>query len=358
MGRFIISRSAAGDRFILQSGNGQVLAVSKTYATLDACKKGIASLVVHAPIMPVRDLSAGEGGPNPKCEIVAAGKGFSYRVKAANGKVVITSVPYATKKACLRAVAMLRSGVADYEILFERQAGLVPLAMKMPAGVAAPRTPAKTDIPDGPQSTTTSVGTGVPDGPQSTTSSVGTGVPDGPRSATTSVGTGVPDGPQSTTSFVGTGVPDGPRSTTVSVVTDIPDGPQSATSFVGTDIPDGPQPTPNISAGLTYAPPILTEVTSDEPEFDDLPADGVIDLEERVGEPCADTALDGAQNGDIFMENPSQSPTPPTKKSTAPTPRLVRLQNAEPRAPRATAGKPQEVPQKRKGLFDILFKNK
>ena len=86
MGRFIISRTAAGERFLLQSTNGQVLAVSRIYATLDACKKGIASLIVHAPIMPVRDLTVGQGGPNPKCEIVASGTGFAYRVKAANGK--------------------------------------------------------------------------------------------------------------------------------------------------------------------------------------------------------------------------------------------------------------------------------
>ena len=70
MGKFIISRTAAGDRFILQTDRGYTLAVSRRYATLDACKKGIVSLIANAPTVPVRDLLSGERGPNPKFEIL------------------------------------------------------------------------------------------------------------------------------------------------------------------------------------------------------------------------------------------------------------------------------------------------
>lgn len=137
MGKFIISRSLAGDRFLLQSDHGQTLAVSRHYATLDACKKGIASLIVNAPVMPVRDATVGEYGPNPKFEIVAQENGFAFLVKSANGKSVINSPVYATKKACLRAIAMLRRGVCDCEILFHSKEGFTPLTMKAPVGAAA-----------------------------------------------------------------------------------------------------------------------------------------------------------------------------------------------------------------------------
>lgn len=137
MGQFIISRSAAGDRFSLRSDSGRILAVSRDYATLDACKKGIASLIVNAPVIPVLDATVGEYGRNPKFEIVVEGAGFAFLMKSANGKSVLTSPPYATKKACLRAIAMLRRGVSDYEILFYTGEGLTPLTMKPPRGAAA-----------------------------------------------------------------------------------------------------------------------------------------------------------------------------------------------------------------------------
>lgn len=41
MGQFIITRTPKGDRFQLKSDSGRTLAVSRHYATLDACKKGI-----------------------------------------------------------------------------------------------------------------------------------------------------------------------------------------------------------------------------------------------------------------------------------------------------------------------------
>ena len=130
MGRFILSRSATGERFLLQSDVGRVLCTSREYATLDACKKGIASLVRFAPTAPLVDGTVGERGANPKFEITAVGDGFAFELKSANGKSVIVSGAYATKKACLRAVSMLRSGVVGAEVFFSRPAGLQPLKMQ------------------------------------------------------------------------------------------------------------------------------------------------------------------------------------------------------------------------------------
>lgn len=124
MGCFIISRTPSGDRFLLQSEAGRTLVSSRDYATLDACKKGICSLVYYAPIAPVVDSAAGEYGPNPKFEITAdEGGALYYNMKSANGKSVVTDGPFATKKACLRAIAMLRTGVMNADVFFARPGG-------------------------------------------------------------------------------------------------------------------------------------------------------------------------------------------------------------------------------------------
>lgn len=148
MGRFIVSRTATGERFLLQSDAGRVLCTSREYATLDACKKGIASLVRFAPTAPLVDSTAGESGANPKFEITRAADGFVFELKAANGKSVILSGTYATKKACLRAVSMLRSGVAGAELFFSHPAGLQPLKMQaVPAAEKKPKMPKKPVLP-------------------------------------------------------------------------------------------------------------------------------------------------------------------------------------------------------------------
>lgn len=129
MGRFIVSRNALGVRFLLESDKGRTLAVSKEYATLDAAKKGICSLVYYAPIAPLVDVGAGEHAPNPKFEIFKENDTFAYALKSANGKSVITAAGFATRKACLRAVSMLRTGVLGAEVVFSNPAGLTPLTV-------------------------------------------------------------------------------------------------------------------------------------------------------------------------------------------------------------------------------------
>ena len=150
MGRFVISRNAAGVSFCLQAENGRRLAASRTYATLDACKKGIASLIANAPTVPLVDSTVGERAPNPKIEIVAVADGVGFVLKSANGKSVLTSPAYATKKACLRAVSMLRLGVQCAEVVLVQNAELVPVVMTAhmtAAGIAptAPVPPTKTE---------------------------------------------------------------------------------------------------------------------------------------------------------------------------------------------------------------------
>lgn len=134
MGCFVISQAATGVRFLLRSDAGQTLAISKNYASLDTCKKGIRSLITILPGAPVVNLTAGERGPNPKCEIDGEEGAYVYRYKSSNGKVVIESRPVQTEKAALRAIAMLKEAVQEPKMMFWQKEGYVPLKLGLPTG--------------------------------------------------------------------------------------------------------------------------------------------------------------------------------------------------------------------------------
>ena len=138
MGCFVISQTATGVRFLLRSDAGQTLAISKNYASLDTCKKGIRSLITILPGAPVVNLTAGERGPNPKCEIDGEEGAYVYRYKSSNGKVVIESRPVQTEKAALRAIAMLKEAVAEPKMMFWQKEGYVPLKLGLPTGDKKP----------------------------------------------------------------------------------------------------------------------------------------------------------------------------------------------------------------------------
>ena len=143
MGCFVISQTATGVRFLLRSDAGQTLAISKNYASLDTCKKGIRSLITILPGAPVVNLTAGERGPNPKCEIDGEEGAYVYRYKSSNGKVVIESRPVQTEKAALRAIAMLKEAVAEPKRMFSQKEGYVPLKLGLPTGDKKPSSVAK-----------------------------------------------------------------------------------------------------------------------------------------------------------------------------------------------------------------------
>lgn len=164
MGLFVVSRSAEGDRFLLRSAAGQTLTVSKPYATLDACKKGMRSLVAAASAAPVTERAA---APNPKFLLIREGERWRYMLRSPNGKTLVASGDFATRKAVLRAVAMLRAGVADPVAVFAAPTGEVPLSVRFEAPqrptvravktpLPAPTTPQS--VPEAPQS--------VPEPPQ------------------------------------------------------------------------------------------------------------------------------------------------------------------------------------------------
>ena len=143
MGRFVVTHTAAGDRFLLQGQGGRTLAVSRYYANLDACKKGMRSLCRFAPVAPVVDVGAGEYADNPKFALFG-GETWRFELLAANGKSVIASPAYATKKACLRAISMLRTGVKNAEAVLSEPAGFKPLTVAPVTAAAPAEKPVKT----------------------------------------------------------------------------------------------------------------------------------------------------------------------------------------------------------------------
>ena len=53
--KFQINATKTGFNFYLVASNGETIATSQTYKTLAACKKGIASVAVNAPVANIED---------------------------------------------------------------------------------------------------------------------------------------------------------------------------------------------------------------------------------------------------------------------------------------------------------------
>ena len=120
MGRCIVSRGSEGVSFLLESDHGEKIVVSKAYASLDTCKKGIAALIGEGRTAPL--VWRGKKAPNPKIEVFKDEAGYRFVLRSVNGKDVLSSRPYATEKALRRAVAMLRRALDSCEVIFCREA--------------------------------------------------------------------------------------------------------------------------------------------------------------------------------------------------------------------------------------------
>ena len=92
MGKFEIKKTKNdGFVFNLKAGNGEIIATSETYNSLDACKNGINSVITNAPEAAVEDQTV-EGfvtEKNPKFELYTDKNGeFRFRLKAKNGQTI------------------------------------------------------------------------------------------------------------------------------------------------------------------------------------------------------------------------------------------------------------------------------
>lgn len=122
MGKFVIRETATGVKFDLKAGNGEVIATSEVYSSMDACKNGVASVQKNAPEAAVENqtVEGYETEKNPKFEVYADKAGeFRFRLKATNGQVIATSEGYKAIASCLNGIESIKKNAPDAEIVEE-----------------------------------------------------------------------------------------------------------------------------------------------------------------------------------------------------------------------------------------------
>ena len=122
MGKFVVKKTNTGVKFDLKATNGQVIATSEVYSSLDACKKGIASVQKNAPAAAVENQTV-EGyatEKNPKFEVYQDKAGeYRFRLTATNGQIIATSEGYSAMAGCLNGVESVQKNAPDAEIVQE-----------------------------------------------------------------------------------------------------------------------------------------------------------------------------------------------------------------------------------------------
>jgi uncharacterized protein YegP (UPF0339 family) len=119
MSKFVIRKVASGIKFDLKHTNGQVIATSEVYTTMDACKDGVASVKNNAPIANVENqtVEGYEVQKHPKFEMYEDKAGeFRFRLKARNGQVIAVSEGYTTKASCENGIASVKKNAPEAEI--------------------------------------------------------------------------------------------------------------------------------------------------------------------------------------------------------------------------------------------------
>ena len=122
MGKFVIKQAKTGYMFNLKAGNGEIIATSEVYSSLDACKNGVASVAKNAPAAALEDQTV-EGfatEKNPKFEVYADKRGeFRFRLKATNGQIIATGEGYKAKASCLKGIASIRKNAPEAAVIIE-----------------------------------------------------------------------------------------------------------------------------------------------------------------------------------------------------------------------------------------------
>lgn len=120
MGKYIIKKSKNGGfHFNLMATNGQVIASSEIYNSLDSCKNGIASVAKNAPIANLEDqtVEGFEKVTNPKFELYEdKSQETRFRLKARNGEIIAVSQGYKSKASCLNGIESVRKNAVEPEL--------------------------------------------------------------------------------------------------------------------------------------------------------------------------------------------------------------------------------------------------
>lgn len=119
MGKFVITRTDSGFRFVLKAANGETIAGSEVYSARGACVKGIHSLIASASKAKLQDLTRTGEKPltNPKFEIYTDKSGeYRFRLRSRNGKIVAVSDGYTTYASCLNGIQSVCKNAVQAQI--------------------------------------------------------------------------------------------------------------------------------------------------------------------------------------------------------------------------------------------------
>ena len=121
MGKFVIRTTNTGVKFDLKAGNGEVIATSEVYSSLDACKNGVESVKKNAPVPNVENQTV-EGyaeQKHPKFEIYQDKAGeYRFRLKATNGQIIAVSEGYTALAGCENGIESVKKN-ADSDVVEE-----------------------------------------------------------------------------------------------------------------------------------------------------------------------------------------------------------------------------------------------
>lgn len=120
MGKFVIRNTNTGVKFDLKASNGEVIATSEVYTSLDACRNGVASVKKNAPAANIEDqtVEGYETAKNPKFEIYEDKAGeFRFRLKATNGQVIAVSEGYKAMASCRNGIESAVKNAPDAEVV-------------------------------------------------------------------------------------------------------------------------------------------------------------------------------------------------------------------------------------------------
>lgn len=120
MGKFVIRNTNTGVKFDLKASNGEVIATSEVYTSLDACRNGVARVKKNAPAANIEDqtVEGYETAKNPKFEIYEDKAGeFRFRLKATNGQVIAVSEGYKAMASCRNGIESVVKNAPDAEVV-------------------------------------------------------------------------------------------------------------------------------------------------------------------------------------------------------------------------------------------------
>lgn len=124
MGKFAIREKNGKYSFRLKAGNGEVIATSQMYKSVQTCKAGVQSVMQNAPIAALEDQTQ-EGfqvQKHPKFEVYKDSAGeFRFRLKAKNGQNIAASEGYTALHSCLNGIESVRKNAQGAAVEMEEK---------------------------------------------------------------------------------------------------------------------------------------------------------------------------------------------------------------------------------------------